>query len=220
MHYVYEEDDVCADCIIIVDGYLDSLGKTVMKKSLPIVGDVFDENFKWGFTRCDEKLGEILTNRAIAESSYGYYDKAIADCNAALIAYSYAPENKKSNIGDTYFILDYLLLCKDMTENGSVSEETYNICYDNQKKALDYYKEWAGISFNTAKSYECMGFTSMYCEKFDESIRYYTEAKDMFTDLGLKDDAKKNQEMIDYIQIAIDEDYDLEFIQIDDLESE
>ena len=204
MHYIHDDDED-KNCIIIVDGYMDSLSKTVMYY-LPNIGDVFDENFKWGFTRCDEKLGEILTNRAVAESSYGYYDKAIADCEAALVAYSYAPENKRLNIGDTYFSLNYYMIYKDMMENGNVSEETFDKCYDNQKKAIDYYKEWAGDSFNTAKAYECMGYTAMYCNKLDESIRYFTEAKNMFDDLGLKDEARKNQEYIDLVQQAINGD--------------
>ena len=206
MKYVHEDDDNNdKSYVIIVDGYMDSLSKSVMYY-LPNMGDVFDENFKWGFTRCDEKLGEILTNRAVAEISYGYYDKAITDCEAALIAYSYAPENKRLNIGDTYFSLNYYLIYKDMMENGSVSEETYNICYDNQKKALNYYREWMGACFNTAKSYECMGYTSMYCGKLDESIEYFTDAKNMFDDLGLRDEAIKNQEYIDLVQQAIDGD--------------
>ena len=47
---------------------------------------------------------------------------------------------------------------------------------------------------------------SMYCGKLDESIEYFTDAKNMFDDLGLRDEAMKNQEYIDLVQQAIDGD--------------
>ena len=164
----------------------------------------FVSDCRWGFKECDYELASILTERAAIEHLYGYYDKAIEDCAAALIIFSQFPERTCISLPDALFILSYATMEKELYETGEISMETREVWYQNAKRAMEYNETWLGECFNTAVSYENMMDACMKNQRYDEALNYCNSAIILFKKLGKEDDVEKNTIFLESIQQIIE----------------
>lgn len=195
-------NDKYADYEVVVDGYnpvaLNMLN--AQKKE----GSYFVSDCRWGFKECDCELASILARRATIEYLYGYNDKAIEDCTAAIIIFSQLPERTCTSLPDALYILSHATMDKELHETGAISMETREVWYQNAKRSMEYNKTWLGECFNTAVSYENMMDACMITQRYDEALNYCNSAIALFKKLGKEDDVTKDTIFLKFIQQAIE----------------
>ena len=168
--------------------------------------DAFSLDLKGHFvlSQKDSEMAEILTNRAQILFMSGFLDVAIEDCEAALKIYEDLPFSEKYNIYNTYYILAYSKLYKGYNDDGSIDENAIADYYKYIKTGLNHNIEWYGENhFATAVAYENMGGADMILGKNESAIEDYRIAERIFRNLGLEEDAEKQQSYIDVIEEVI-----------------
>lgn len=129
----------------------------------------------------DKEIAEIMVNRATVLLCMQKYEASIKDCENALEIYDTYPNEPTDHVRDAYFILatskqyQYYLVSGGSDSDDEINNEYYNL----MKKALDWSIEWTGDSFETAKSYECLGMAAMIKEDYYESLELFEKAKEI-----------------------------------------
>lgn len=152
----------------------------------------------------DSEMAEILTNRAQILSMMGFFDVALEDCEAALKIYEDLPFSEKYNIYNTYYHIAYSKLFNGYNDDGSIDESAMADYYKYIKTGLDHNIEWYGENhFATAVAYENMGMADMLSGKNESAIEDHRIAERIFRNLGLEEDAEKQQYFINGIEEVI-----------------
>lgn len=165
------------------DGVEDNRISYIRKKRLPL---------PWKITNQDAETARILTNRAKVENMMGLYDEAIEDCKAALAVYTFVPHKEWYDVSTTYSQLVMAILYNSLEgDRETLDQAALQECYEWLKTAMPYSTKWRGIyTPQTAILYELMGGVLMLKNEYEESIKCFLKAEEIFEELGMEEEVE------------------------------
>ncbi len=164
--------------------------------------DWYNSALKEKHTTRDAETASILQNRAVVETEWGQYGQAIKDLEEALSICQSVPDRKQYNMGDVYFDLALAKLYQKETEDGNAlsDQETLDEYCMLMGQALTYTEKWFGEQHpKTAVAYENLAFALLIKMEHDEARGYFEKAKEIFSDLGMEEDVKIEEQYLDYV---------------------
>lgn len=163
-------------------------------------------DYYWLIKNPDAETAAILNYRAtlllmVGIESAFYLNEAEVNSEIALQIYNDLPADKREGIQDTYFNLAMITLIKDLTENeNNTNKSMISKTYCEQlEQALNYTKKWCGKSKSTAIAFENMGFAYILTGDVNSARESFLEAQSIFENLGLTEDATKQEENLECV---------------------
>ena len=126
-------------------------------------------------------------------------NEAEANSEIALQIYDDLPANERNGIQDTYYNLLLIVLLKEGINNVIDSAAAETSC-DWLDKAVNYTKNWCGRSKTTVISLEKIGFAYLMTGDYDLAKESFLEAQSIFEELGLAEDAAKQNDFLEYVE--------------------
>lgn len=161
-------------------------------------------DYYWIIDKADAETAMILNNRSTLLLMVGfinadYLNEAEANSKTALQIYNSLPADKREGIQNTYHNLALITMYKDYIESGNktINPTTAKTYCEWMEQNVKYTKKWCGQSKTTAVALENMGFAYLLAEDPDSAKESFLEAKSIFENLGLAEDAAKQDEFLE-----------------------